>query len=77
MLLNDFSDHNYFGVCQGILAPKAFSEDIPAGLLHSVPESVRIKFPLLPRLIVECGTPSRPGGRFEAAEQLVDILKQI
>jgi hypothetical protein len=72
-----FSDHNYFGVCQGILAPNAFSLDIPQGLLHSIPESVRMKFPLLPRLITECGIPSRPGGRFEAATQLLEILKQI
>jgi hypothetical protein len=76
-ICKNFSDHNYFGVCQGILAPNAFSLDIPQGLLHSIPESVRMKFPLLPRLITECGIPSRPGGRFEAATQLLEILKQI
>ena len=26
---HETSDHNYFGVCQGILAPNAFSLDIP------------------------------------------------
>ena len=71
------SDHNYFGVCQGILAPNAFSVDIPDGLLHSIPDQIRTKFPLLPRLVTECGTPTAPGGRFEAAEQLSEILKQI
>lgn len=74
---HETSDNNLFGVCQGILAPNAFSTDIPEGLLHSIPENIRLSHPLLPRLVTECGTPSQPGGRFEAAIQLLEILKQI
>ncbi len=71
------SRNKNFNLFQGILAPNAFSLDIPQGLLHTIPEDVRVKNPLLPRLLAECGTPSSPGGRFEAAVQLLEILKQI
>jgi hypothetical protein len=62
------SDHNIFGACQGVLG---------GDLLAGVPEAVKVEFPLVERLISECAWPSQPGGRFEAAKQLVEILKQI
>ena len=62
------SDHNIFGVCQGIVKPF---------LLKSIPQDIKRTFPLLERLAHECAWPSTPGGRLEAAKQLIEILKLI
>ena len=62
------SDHNVFGACFGVIKPL---------LQKYVPDEIRATHPLLERLINECTWPSNPGGRLEAAKQLIDILKQI
>lgn len=58
------SDHNVFGACQGILN----------WLLKDIPNHVD---PIIQRLIDECAWPSQPGGRVEAAEQLIERLKMM
>ena len=65
---HSISDHNIFGACQGILLPL---------LKDGMPSELQANFPLLPRFLQECAWPSYPGGRIEAAEQLIDILKRI
>ena len=69
------SDHNLYGACKGLLAPGAYH--VPGGLLHSVPAEARRRHPLLERLLLECAEPTHPGGRFEAAQELLEILKQL
>lgn len=71
------SDHNLYGLCKGLLAPGALDRTLPQGLLHSIPNEVLRKHPLLPRLISQCASPSHPGGRFEAAQGLLEILAQM
>ncbi|TRY67135.1 hypothetical protein TCAL_11442 [Tigriopus californicus] len=71
------SDHNIYGLCKGLLAPGALDYALPEGLLHSIPSEVTRKHPLLPRLIGECASPTIPGGRFEAAQGLMEILSQL
>ncbi len=61
------SDHNVFGACHGILP----------NLLHTAPHEIKLKFPLIERLLRECSWPSNPGARIEAAKQLLAILKLI
>ena len=65
---HSISDHNVFGACQGILLPL---------LKDGMPSEIQVNFPLLQRFLQECAWPSYPGGRIEAAEQLIDILKRI
>lgn len=61
------SDHNIFGACFGVISH----------LLKTIPSTVLSAHPLLPRLRDECTWPSHPGGRIEAAKQLMDLLKLI
>ena len=63
------SDHNYYGACQGIFNDLKVTE--------AMPKDARQKFPMLERLLKECSWPSHPGGRIEAARELIEILKQI
>ena len=71
------SDHNVYGLCKGLLSTHAHSKTMPKGLLHSIPEGVLRRQPLLPRLLKECAMPTHPGGRFEAVQQLLEILRVV
>ena len=62
------SDHNVFGACYGVVKPF---------LLKDMPQDVKVTYPLLERLALECAWPSTPGGRLEAARQLIELLKLI
>ncbi|XP_067007079.2 divergent protein kinase domain 2A [Anabrus simplex] len=64
------SDHNYFAVCQQLLATDR-------GLLSSIPSQVLKLHPQLPTLVEECAFPLGKGGRFEAAQQLTALLANI
>ena len=55
------SDHNYFGAC--FVIAKLLSNDAPD--------------PMTKRLVQECTWPSNPGGRIEAALQLINQLEQV
>lgn len=74
---HQISDHNLYGACHGILAPNSFSKQMPSGLLHHIPSNVKTSHPLFERLLAECAVPTHPAGRFEAATQIVEILKQM
>jgi len=69
------ADHNYHGVCQGLLAVDPYSPSLPGGLLHSIPAQVLDKYPQLPSLLAQCGRPSAAGGRMEAGGKLTEMLK--
>ena len=73
---HEISDLNIFGACQWILSSP--STKSAKGLLFDVSD-IQDKYPLLPKLLKECIRPTRlvPGSREEAAEMLIDILKQI
>ena len=73
---HEISDLNLFGACQWVLSSP--SPEHGEGLLFDASD-VQDKYPLLPKLLRECSHPSRlvPGAREEAAEVLMDILKQI
>jgi len=60
------------GVCGGILDPQS---PWGLGLLHTPPLEVTRKHPLFNRVLSECTSPSNPGGRFEAAQELREILR--
>ena len=64
---HSISDHNIFGACNEILKP----------LLQDIPAETLVSFPLLQRFLEECAWPSQPFARMEAANQLIEILKQI
>jgi len=70
-------DHNYHGVCQGLLAVDPYSPSLPGGLLHSIPSRVLEKHHKLPSLLAQCGRTSTEGGRIEAAEQLIELLRLL
>ena len=74
---HEISDLNIYGACQWILSSPP-SSHLGKGLLFDVSD-VQDKYPLLPKLLKECSRPSRlvPGAREEAANMLIDILKEI
>jgi hypothetical protein len=74
---HSISDHNLLGVCKGLLAPQPYSKQMPKGLLHSIPAPVLKKHSLLPRFLSECAKPTHAGGRFEAAQGMLEILKVL
>ena len=74
---HEMSDHNMFGLCKGIFSNKPWSPAMPQGLLHDIPNEVLRKQPLLPRLLNECISPTHPGGRVEAFNQLNEILEAL
>ena len=73
------SDLNLLGVCAGFLANAPFNRDLPHGLLHGIPSEVSRRHPLLSRLVEECARPTNkhPGGRFEAAQEILEILRHL
>ena len=71
------SDLNFVGVCAGFLANSPFNKQMPRGLLYGIPAEVNRKHPLLGRLLEECARPTHPGGRFEAAKEISEILQNV
>lgn len=70
---HQLADHNYFAVCSGLLAPRAFHSSM-GGLLHSVPPDVEKRLSLS-ALLAACDRPSDHGRtRFEAASELREAL---
>eukprot|EP00088_Acartia_fossae_P007926 TRINITY_DN13731_c0_g1_i1.p1 TRINITY_DN13731_c0_g1~~TRINITY_DN13731_c0_g1_i1.p1 ORF type:complete len:431 (-),score=30.57 TRINITY_DN13731_c0_g1_i1:137-1429(-) len=70
-----YTDHNYHGVCGGLLSKKPYSPGLPGGLLHSTPTQVLTRYPELLGLIEECALSSKPGGREQTAKLLIEILQ--
>ncbi|XP_037075874.1 divergent protein kinase domain 2A-like [Pollicipes pollicipes] len=71
------SDHNYFAMCKGLLAPDAFARGLPGGLLHSVPELVSSTHPELADWLRLCADPTATGGsRFGPAAELRHALNR-
>ncbi|KAF0297207.1 Deleted in autism protein 1 [Amphibalanus amphitrite] len=72
------SDHNYFAICKGLLAPNAFGRGMSGGLLHSVPALVTSTHPELERWLRLCADPGPDGGsRFGPAAELRRTLNQV
>ena len=73
---HEISDLNLYGACQWTLSSP--SSKFGKGLLFDASD-VQDKYPLLPKLLKECSRPSRlvPGAREEAANMLINILKEI
>jgi len=69
------TDHNFHGVCGGLLAPEPYSPGWPGGLLHSVPRDVAVRHPFLASNIQDCWKSAKPGGRENAANLLTEILR--
>jgi len=69
------TDHNYHGVCGGLLSSDPYSPGLPGGLLHSVPRDLLARHPLLPGLLDQCWQSTKSGGREEAAQLIMEILR--
>jgi len=69
------TDHNYHGVCGGLLSQKPYSPGLPGGLLHAIPPAIMDRHPLLQRLVLQCWQTSVRGGREEAANLLLEIFR--
>lgn len=69
------ADHNYFAMCSGILAPRAFYS-ARGGLLHSVPPQADQKFGLS-ELLADCDVPRKNRTRFTAGPALRATLRRI
>jgi hypothetical protein len=75
------SDHNYYAICAGLLAPGALSTEFPDGLLHSLPEELT-KSSEFSEILLKCKDPrtqisnSRIGTRVEAAQTLIKLLDE-
>ncbi|CAG2057558.1 unnamed protein product [Timema podura] len=71
------SDHNFYAVCQHLLAPDISSDLLPGGLLHDIPLHIVKSHPHLPDLLKECSQPDKLADRFIAAQQLLTILIEV
>lgn len=68
------ADHNYYGICQGILSSKPWSNEVDGGLLHSFPSKVNARWNIT-NIVNECSKPTTHFGRFTAFAQLQKALK--
>ncbi|XP_064455311.1 divergent protein kinase domain 2A-like [Ornithodoros turicata] len=69
------ADHNYYAVCSGLLAPRAYYS-LRGGLLHSVPTDVNGRFGLS-RILAACDLPRGNYSRFDAAPALRAALQRV
>ncbi|XP_012262670.2 divergent protein kinase domain 2A-like [Athalia rosae] len=72
-----YSDHNYYAVCQHLLAQTTSSSSIPGGLLHDIPKDILTKHPDLPNLLLQCAVPSSVYTRIMAGNSLRKVLIEI
>ncbi|XP_077556173.1 divergent protein kinase domain 2A [Haemaphysalis longicornis] len=72
---HETSDHNYYAVCSGLLAPRAFYSS-HGGLLHGIPRAADQKHNLT-ALLAACDQPSATQNRFSAANQLRFALEKV
>ncbi|XP_071798726.1 divergent protein kinase domain 2A-like [Asterias amurensis] len=70
------SDHNYYAICHGLLANTPGKPDESTGLLHDPPEHLLEREELI-RLIAECEMPSQQNGRYDAMQQLLQLLAKL
>lgn len=70
------SDFNYYAVCRGFLSAYASEAGLPGGLLHSIPDEISHR-DKIHRLVEECVKPSKPDGRMEAKDELLQILRNL
>jgi len=70
-----FTDHNFHGVCGGLLSRTPYSPGIPGGFLHSAPSDVIARHPELLGLIEDCATSAKSGGRQQLAKLIMEILQ--
>jgi len=69
------TDHNFHGVCGGLLSSNPYASGFKGGLLHSTPTNILARHPLLPGLIEDCKQSAKTGGREAAADLLMEILR--
>nr|CAD7588443.1 unnamed protein product [Timema genevievae] len=74
---HQISDHNFYAVCQHLLAPDISSDLLPGGLLHDIPLHIVKSHPHLPDLLKECSQPDKLADRFIAAQQLLTVLIEV
>nr|CAD7431197.1 unnamed protein product [Timema monikensis] len=74
---HQISDHNFYAVCQHLLAPDISSDLLPGGLLHDIPLHIIKSHPHLPDLLKECSQPDKLADRFIAAQQLLTVLIEV
>lgn len=72
-----YSDHNYYAVCQHLLAQSTSSSLIPGGLLHDVPRDILSQYPNLPVLLQQCALPSSTHTRIVVGDLLREVLNEI
>ena len=50
------SDHNYHGVCGGLLSQHPYSPGLPGGLLHSTPPAIidRYRYQAVFPILIRC-----------------------
>jgi len=73
------TDHNYYAVCAGILAPDPLVAEFPKGLLHSIPKGDTEQLSGLSDLVEQCRDPSQGTmglTRVEAAQKLIKLLDE-
>ncbi|KAI4464260.1 Divergent protein kinase [Holotrichia oblita] len=72
------SDHNYYAICKLLLSRNAPYPMAKNGFLHTPPVHIAYKYQRLFEQIEECSDASRESSdRFKAAEEIMDILKEI
>lgn len=72
---HETSDHNYYAVCSGLLAPRAFYSS-HGGLLHGIPRAADRQYNLT-ALLAACDQPSASQNRFTTANQLRRALEKV
>ncbi|XP_022088058.1 deleted in autism protein 1-like [Acanthaster planci] len=70
------SDHNYYAMCHGLLAQNSEWAGTKGGLLHDPPANLPERERLI-GLIAECEKPSQRNGRYDAMQQLLQLLSHL
>ncbi|XP_038049996.1 divergent protein kinase domain 2A-like [Patiria miniata] len=70
------SDHNYYATCHGLLAKNSEWAGTKGGLLHDPPADLPER-EQLNTLIAECEKPSQRNGRYDAMQQLLQLLSEL